>query len=133
MRRAILLLSMALVTAGEASAKCGNLIIRIEGRIEGGRGDDLRVVVDVTPAPNWEPQPEIPIKGQAFVGDALFDRTKSEERVRDACSRVPDSLDVRLLRKGLELSRVRLHIKQDFVREKGGNYNLRSPIVLHSR
>lgn len=129
----MLLLSMALVTAGEASAKCGSLIIRIEGRIEGGGGDDLRVVVDVAPDPNWEPQPEIPIKGQAFVGEVLFDRTKSEGRVRDACLRVPDSLYVRLLRKGVELSRVRLLIKQDFVTEKGGNYNLRSPIVLHSR
>lgn len=133
MSKATCLFLVALLVGGEALAKCGNQVLRIEGTIDGVSGDGLRIKVLVTPEPNWEPQPEIPIKDGRFAGMVLFDRTRSEGRVRDDYSRVPDSMEVLLLRNGQELSRLQLDFKRDFVRDKGGDYKLRSPIVLRSR
>jgi hypothetical protein len=133
MSRITFFLLAALLVSGEALGKCGNLIIHITGSIDGITGDDLRIMAQVMPPSNWEPQPEIPIKGGRFAGMVLFDRTKSEGRAKDDCSRAPDSLDVVLLRNDQELSRLRLDITKDFVREKTGDYKLRTPIVLRSR
>jgi hypothetical protein len=132
MYRATLLLFMAVLPSGITLAKCANRLIHIEGRVDGD-SSNARIVVQVTPDPNWGPQPEISMKDGTFVGTVLFNATKSEGRVRDDCSRVPKIVDVVLVKDGHEVSRVRLDISRDFVRNKSGDYNLRAPIALHSK
>jgi hypothetical protein len=131
MRRLPLLLLMGVLLEGQALSKCANRVIHIEGTIEGASSDGLRIGVQVTPEPNWEPQPEMAIRSGRFAGTVLFDGTKSEGHVRDDCSRVPETMDLILLRNGQELSRLRLVIAKDFVKDKLGDYKLRSPIMLH--
>jgi hypothetical protein len=117
---------------GITLAKCANLLIHIEGRVDGDSSNS-KIVVLVVPDPNWEPQPEISMKDGTFVDTVLFNVTKSEGRVRDDCSRVPKTVDVVLLKYGHEVNRVRLDISRDFARNKLGDYKLRSPILLHSQ
>jgi hypothetical protein len=126
-----LLLTIVLL-GGTTLSKCANRLIHVEGRVDGVSRSGLRILVQVTPDPNWEPQPEIAIKDGSFVGTVLFNATKSEGRVRDDCSRRPIKVDVVLLKEGHEVSRVRLEISHDFVKNKLGDYELRSPIMLHA-
>jgi hypothetical protein len=119
------------LAVGVSLSKCANRVIHVEGSLDGGSTDGYGIVLQVTPDPNREPQPEIAIKDGRFSGDAVFNGTKSEGNVRDDCSRVPQIVDVVLLKKGQELSRARLEIAKDFVRDKLGDYKLRTPVILH--
>jgi hypothetical protein len=51
-----------LLFAAHGVCKCVNRIIYVEGRVLGPITDGLRVRVEVTPDPNWEPQPDIVLK-----------------------------------------------------------------------
>jgi hypothetical protein len=125
--------SILFLLAVEVSlSKCANRVIHIEGSLDRGSTDGFRIVMHVKPDPNWEPQPEIAIRDGKFSGDALFNGTKSEGNVRDDCSRVPQIVDVILLKKGQEVSRARLEIAKDFVRDKLGDYTIRTPVILHT-
>jgi hypothetical protein len=132
MYRAALLLLMVVLPSGTTLSKCANRLIHLEGRVDGISRNGLRILVQVTPDPNWEPQSEIAIKDGSFVGTVLFNATKSEGRVRDDCSRVPKKVYVVLLKNDHEVNRVQLDISQDFVKDKLGDYKLRSPIMLHA-
>lgn len=133
MGRIAFTLFFSLVLAGVSLSKCANRVIHIEGSLDGVSTDGLKIALEVMPDPNWEPQPEISIKDTRFVGDVLFNGTKSEGRVRDDCSRVPQLVEVVLLKNGQEVNRVRLEIAKDFVKDKLGDYKLRTPITLHSK
>jgi DNA-binding NarL/FixJ family response regulator len=113
--------------------KCANQLIHIEGSVHGASSKEFRISVDVTPDPNWEPQVEIPIEDGMFAGTVLFNSTESEGRVEDDCSRTPKIVQVTLLKDGHEVDRVRLDIARDFVKDKAGEYKLRSPVILHSQ
>ena len=131
-------LALLWVIAGSLCAipslcKCVNRIIYIEGSIVGPVSDGLTVEVVVTPDANWEPQPRISVKDGKFSGEVYFDATKSEGRVRDTCSRVPEEVGVRLLKDGREVSRIRLNVSKGFKRDERHDYRLRSPILLHSQ
>jgi hypothetical protein len=132
MYRAAFLLLMVVLLSRTTLSKCANRLIHVEGRVDGISRNGLRILVQVTPDPNWEPQPEIAIKDGSFVGTVLFNATKSEGRVRDDCSRRPIKVDIVLLKDGHQVNRVPLEISHDFVRNKLGDYELRSPIVLHA-
>ena len=130
MSRVVLSLVVVLTMTQDAMAKCANRIIHIEGSIVGASSEGLTIVVQVAPEPNWEPQPEIRIRDGQFAGMVLFDATASEGKVRDNCSRVPDSVKVVLFRNDSELALQRLAIAKDFLKSKNGDYRLRSPILL---
>jgi hypothetical protein len=114
-------------------SKCVHRIIHVEGNIVSPRSDGMIVRVEVTPDPNWEPQPEISVKDGKFAGEVYFDATKSEGRVRDNCSRVPERVEVVLLKDGHEIDRVRLDVPKAFAKDELHDYKLRSPITLHSQ
>jgi hypothetical protein len=101
-----------------------------DGSIVGPANGGLTVKVEVIPDPNWELQPEITIKEGKFAGDVYFDATKSEGRVRDDCSRVPETVQVVLLKDGHEADRVQLDVSKAFRRDELHNYKLRSSITL---
>jgi len=130
-RLALVIAAIMLLFAGPGVCKCAMRIIFVEGTILGPVTEDLKVIVEVTPDPNWDPQPEIVLKDGKFVGKVYFDATKSEGRVRDDCSRVPKTVEVLLLRNGHEVNRVRLDISKEFTRNKLHDYKPRSPILLH--
>jgi hypothetical protein len=111
--------------------KCVNRIIYVDGSIVGPITDRLKVIVEVTPDPNWEPQPNIAINGDKFAGEVYFNATKSEGRVRDNCSRVPTIVAVLLLKDGHEVNRVQLDVSKEFIRNEQHDYKARSPIMLH--
>lgn len=121
-----------LLFAAPGMCKCVHRIIHIEGSIAGSTLDGLAVKAEVTPDPNWEPQPEISIKDGKFVGVVYFDATKSEGRVRDDCSRVPETVEVVLFRDGHEVDRVRLDVSKAFIRDEQHNYKLRTSLTLRS-
>jgi hypothetical protein len=110
--------------------KCVNRIIYVGGSILGPIADGLKVMVEVTPDPNWEPQPDIVIKDGKFAGEVYFNATKAEGRVRDNCSRVPTTVEVLLLKDGREVNRVRLDVFKDFTKNERNDYKPRSPILL---
>jgi hypothetical protein len=115
-----------------ASAKCGNSAILIKGEISGYVGGTT-VSVQVAPDPNWEPQPAPTIDAEErFQVTVYFDRTKSEGRVRDNCSRKPESVTVQLRKNGRVLDKTTLGVKKDFVRKNGADYEIRYPITLHA-
>jgi hypothetical protein len=114
-------------------SKCVHRIIHVEGNIVSPASDRMIVRVEVTPDPNWEPQPEISVKGGKFAGEVYFDATKSEARVRDNCSRVPERVEVVLLKDRHEIGRVALDVQKAFAKDERHNYLLRSPITLHSQ
>ena len=115
------------------ASKCVHRIIRVDGNIVNPGNGSMAVRVEVTPDPNWEPQPEISVEGGKFVGEVYFDATKSEGRVRDNCSRVPERVEVVLLKDGHEIDRVRLDVPKAFAKDKLHNYKLRLPITFHAQ
>jgi len=129
---AALVAAAASLLATAAVGKCVHRIIHVEGQIVGPSSDGLTLRVEVTPDPNWEPQPEIPIKDGKFAGVVYFDATKSEGRVRDDCSRIRETVVVTLLKDGHELDRIQLEVSKAFRRDELHDYKLRSPIALHA-
>jgi hypothetical protein len=129
---AVLAVAAALFAA-PGICKCRHRIIHVEGSIVSPATDGLSVKVEVTPDPNWEPQPEVSVKDGKFAGEVYFDATKSEGRVRDNCSRIPERVEVVMLKDGHEVDRVRLDVSKAFVKDELHNYKLRSPITLHSQ
>jgi hypothetical protein len=134
-RKPALLVPVALLLLSQGGAgKCVNRVIQLEGVIAGPSGGDLTVSVQVTPESNWEPQPEIVIKDHKFSATVLFNPVKWEDRLkRNDCSRLPESLEVVLLKDGSNIDVKKLEIARDFVKDKLGDYKLRSPITLHTK
>ncbi len=130
-KRTVLISITMLLIAGHGVCKCAKRIIFVDGTVLGPITDDLKVLVEVTPDPNSEVQPEIVIKDGKFVGKVYFDATKSEGRVRDDCSRVPETVEILLLKNGHEVNRVRIDVSKGFTRNKLHDYTPRSPIILH--
>ncbi len=130
---AVLAAAAGSLFAAPGMCKCVHRIIHVEGSIVGPPSGGLTLKVEVIPDPNWEPQPEITIKDGKFAGDVYFDATKSEGRVRDDCSRVPETLQVVLFKDGHEVDRIRLDVSKAFVRDELRNYKLRSSITLRSQ
>ena len=136
MLRGVALLGIAvelLVTAPPAICKCVHNSIYVEGSVYGPAGAKFKLRVEVTPDPNWEPQPDLSVKDGRFKGVVYFDTTKSEGRVRDNCSRVPEGVDVVLLKDGREVDRVHLDASKAFVKDKQHGYKLRKPVMLRSQ
>ena len=131
---------LALVTVATLSlfafpgaCKCVQRAIYINGSIVGPITDDLKVIAEVTPDPNWDRQPEIVLKHGKFAGEVYFDATKSEGRLRDNCSRVPTTVDVVLLKGGREVNRVHLDVPKEFTTDERHDYRTGSPIVLYNK
>ncbi len=95
---ALTTLAAGLLFVAPGICKCAHRTIYIEGSVVGAVTYGLSVKVEVTPDPNWEPQPTISIKDAKFSGKVYFDATKSEGRVRDDCTRIPDRVEVVLLK-----------------------------------
>jgi hypothetical protein len=132
MRNAPIIVLMAVLLSTTTVAKCANRLIHITGDIVSVASEGLKVDVKVVPDPNWEPQFEIALQDGKFVGTVVFNATKAERNVRDDCSRAPKEIEIVLLNEGRELDRARLTISKDFVKNKVGDYELRSPVVLRS-
>ena len=128
---ALLMAGTMLLFAAPGICKCRHLIIYVEGSIVSPGTDGLSVKLEVTPDPNWEPQPDIEIKEGKFAGQVYFDATKKEGRVRDNCSRVPATVEVLLFKDGHEVDRVRLDVSKKFKKNELHDYKLRSPVILH--
>ena len=132
MRRQLITILLFLLTASYLEAKCGNSFIYIEGAITGPVAD-VTVLVQVSPDPNWESQPAISIdKDGKFQAKVYFDRTKSEGRFHENCSREPNTVVVQAMRDGRPIDQVHLAIKHDFVMKDRFDYEARSPVELHS-
>lgn len=132
MRRSLITILLFLLRASYLEAKCGNSFIYIEGAIIGTVAD-VTVSVQVSPDPNWEPQPAISInKDGKFQAKVYFDRTNSEGRLHDNCSREPNTVTVQTMRDGRLIDQVRLAIKHDFVMKDRFDYQARSPVELRS-
>jgi hypothetical protein len=132
MRRAfvLVLLSMAFPVAG--LCKCGGAAIHLNGHISGRESDGLKIVGETIPDANFEPQPKITVLHGNFEGDVYFDRTMPSKEW-DICTRLPESIEVMLLRGKHQLDSIRLDISKDFVRDEHGDYKLRLPIEFHVR
>jgi hypothetical protein len=124
------LLAMVVPVAGVC--KCANIIIHLEGHVRGGDSHGLEIVAETSPDANWEPQPKIRVKRGNFAGELYFDTFKSRE-FNDICTRVPELIVVKLLRGKRQLDSIRLDISKGFVRDKSGDYKLRSPIEFRPR
>lgn len=113
------------------SAKCGNSAIVIDGLITGPIAGST-VSVQVVPDPNWEAQPAVVLdaNGQLHV-TVYFDRTEPAHD-RERCSRKPRTVTVRLHRNGQLIDQVILQVKSDFISKDNTDYQVRSPITLHS-
>jgi hypothetical protein len=134
MSRGFVLVLLAMLIPVAGVCKCGNIVIYLEGHVSGGDSHGLEIVAETTPDANWQPQPKIRVKQGGFAGEVYFDRTiPSKEWFRDICTRVPKSVEIRLLRGGHQLDSIRLDISNDFVRDEFGDYKLRSPIEFHLR
>jgi hypothetical protein len=94
---------------------------------------NLTISVQISPDSNRARQPEIAVKDGKFSGTAYFDSTKAEGRVKDNCSRFPETVDVVLSREGQKVDQTQLNISKDYVRDKNGDVKLRSSITLHSQ
>jgi hypothetical protein len=126
-----LLLSI-MVPSGNAN-KCANKYIYISGKIVGPTNSQLKIEVQTTPDANWEPQPAIALRQGAFDGKVYFDSTKTEGTTNDDCSRAPEKVRVALLNEGRQIDLVQLDISKDFIKNKMGDYELRSSVELHSQ
>ena len=113
--------------------KCANRFIYIDAQLIGPTNDGLRLKVEVTPDPNWEPQPEITIKDGKANGRIYFNTTKSEGHFRDNCSRVPTTVKLLLFNGDREIDRVQLDISKDFVKTELRDYKPRLSAKLHTQ
>jgi hypothetical protein len=132
MLKGSVLVFLAMVIPVAGLCKCSGLAIRLKGRVNGGEVGELRIVAETTPDANWKPQPEIVVQHGAFAGEVYFDSFKSRE-FNDICTRVPESVEVKLLRGKHLVDSVRLDVSKDFVRDEHGDYNLRVPVEFHLR
>jgi hypothetical protein len=120
--------------ASLAYAKCGNTLIVVEGYVEGTNSAlQQNIAVRVDPDPNWDDQPAVRFEDGKLEAKVWFDMTKSEGVVRDNCSRKPRTVTVSLIVDGRETEAVSLIVRRDFIRVDTHHYNLKSPLVLHSR
>lgn len=132
MQRQLIVILFILFTASVLEAKCGNSFIYVDGIVTGTVGN-ATVSVQVSPDPNWEPQPAISIGNDGkFQAKVYFDRTKSEGKFHQNCSRQPDTVTVQLLREGRTVDQVQLTIDHDFLKKDRFDYETRSPVDLHS-
>jgi hypothetical protein len=116
------------------SSKCTNLYISIKGAIVGQQNEAFRINVLVVPDPNSALHPEFPIKDSHFEGAVLFDTFESyNPRKGHKCTRVPERVRVVLLKETSEIDSTWLDVSKDFVRDKSGDYEVRSPVELHSK
>src|SRR5215472_1475581 len=107
-----------------ADAKCGNGAISVDGVIV-GPASGARVVLKVSPDPNWEPQPQASIATDGkFTAIVYFDRTQSEGNTRDNCSRQPKEVSVELQRGAQVVDRISLIVRRDFARTNKHDYRL---------
>ncbi len=132
MRRAFVLMLLAMAFPVAGLCKCGGAAIHLIGHVSGAEGDGLRIVAETIPDANFEPQPKITVRHGNFEGEAYFDRTMPSKEW-DIRTRVPESIEVKLLRDKHQLDSIRLDISKDFVKDEQGNYKLRSPIEFHLR
>jgi hypothetical protein len=132
MGRAFVLLLLAMPIPVPGICKCGNIIIYLEGHVSGGNSDGLEILAATTPDANSGPQPKIRVKRGSFAGQVYFDSFKVREDY-DICTRIPELVEVKLLRGSHQLASMRLDISKDFVRDGAGDYKLRSPIGFRLR
>ena len=132
MRRAFVLMLLAMAFPAAGLCKCAGAAIYLLGHVSGGDSDGLEIVAITTPDANWQPLPKILVQHGSFAGAAYFDTFKRRE-FNDICTRVPESIEVKLLRGKHQLDSIRLDISKDFVRDEYGDYKLRSPIEFHVR
>ena len=133
MLKGFVLMILAIAFPATGACKCSGLAIHLNGHVSGGDGDRLNIVGITTPDANWEPQPKITVQHGSFAGDVYFDSFKSYDGATHICTRVPESVEVKLLRGKRQLDSIRLDISKDFVRDEHGDYKLRSPIEFHLR
>jgi len=132
MRTAFVLMLLAIAFPVAGLCKCGGAAIHLKGHVSGAESDGLIIVAETIPDANFEPQPKITVQRGAFDGEVYFDRTMPSKEW-DICTRVPESIEVKLLRGKHRLDSIRLDIAKDFVRDEHGDYKLRSPIEFHVR
>jgi len=132
MRKAFVLVLLAMVFPVAGFCKCAGAAIHLKGHVSGGDSDGLEIVAITTPDANWEPQAKILVQHGSFAGEVYFDTFKTRE-FNDVCTRVPRSVEVKLFRGKHLADSIRLDISKDFVRDEQGDYELRSPIEFRLR
>jgi hypothetical protein len=131
--RQILAVTVLLLSAVPAVCKCANRFIYIDGQLWDSPGGNYSIKVEVTPDPNWEPQPGIVINAGVIKGKVLFNTTKAEGHFKDNCSRSPKTVEVVRLNGDREVDRVKLAISKDLVKTEAHDYRPRESIKLHAR
>jgi hypothetical protein len=121
------------IIPASSHGKCANVFITIKGVIVGPQNDALKIAAQILPDPNSSTQPEFSIKNGHFEGSVLFDTTKSADAKRHECSRVPEKVHVVLLKENNEIDSVWLIVAKDFIKDKTGDYEVRSPVEFHSK
>ncbi len=133
MLKAFVLMILTIAFPAAGACKCSGLAIHLNGHVSGREGNGLKIVAITTPDDNFAPQPKITVQHGGFAGDVYFDSFKSYDGVTHICTRVPESVEVKLLRGKRQLDSIRLDISKDFVRDEQGDYKVRSPIEFHLR
>jgi hypothetical protein len=128
----IVILIFLLAACLPSYSKCVNRAIRVEGMITGPMTKEERIVIRVIPDPNTSAEPETYIKDGRFTGIAYFDSTSKEGRVRDRCSRLPETVEVALVLGDRIVDTALLSVSTDFVADKSGDFRLKRSITLHS-
>ena len=114
-------------------AKCISLQLTLKGRIEGS-AEGVKVLVEVTSSTPGDSDKEVRqesrIKESQFTVVAFFNTT-SKTAAAETCDRRPYLVTVTLTKGKQVLDRQTVTIEQDFRVEKGGDYRLTKPIMLH--
>lgn len=111
-------------------ATCADSLISAYGEIMGELSTNLKMTMEICPNPR-RLMPVVPLTEHHFKIQANFDNFLVEVKHGEHCGRDPESVALVLLRDSKEVTRIKLDIKKDFVRdEKTWNYSLREGVKI---
>jgi hypothetical protein len=112
-----------------ANAKCGPLLLRINGEMKGHSSKEKIVV---TIAPDATPsKPVILVEDNRFEADVYYDPFKSYSRLFGFnCTKRPEHITVALMNGDKQVAKVELSFDKDFQPDGQGGFRLRSKLRL---
>jgi len=126
----VYVLTLVLAFGTKVWCKCADSIIKVNGEVDGGNRA-LVATAEVYPK-SGRSTPTAVVKDHRFELELNFDTFQNEDgRGEEYCGRTPESVVIVLKDGTRELSRTRLDIRRDFVRdEKTWDYTLRQKLKI---
>ena len=118
-----------------AFVDCAGIVLNLKGSVDGGpRDEQLRLRVVLNPRGDFNPQSiDLPIKGATIEAQVVYNPRQLTAKKDYDCNLRPNTVTIKLLSNDdSELDSVELTYSKDFVRQAGGEYVLRSPLILHA-